>query len=295
MLSEAGVTLRVVLPDERTLAFEWAEDESPGRGEPGARAAIGPPVVLVLHGTPDSRLATPPDPTVRGVRQLLVDRPGFGDSDVDPAATPASVADDLAELCRQLGLGRIGVMAWSAGTLFGLALAERHPQLVARIVLAAPLAPAAAWPEVAPERFEFQDEDIADIVPFLVPPDVDLAAAIDIALGDESDARRGEIDAVPGAARRLGQAVLASVRSGPVGLERDLAAQLVTPDLAAITAPCRVVVGAEDDTCPPAMGRWLADRLGSAEITVEELPGAGHAFPIVRWHDLIRSAAGLDE
>lgn len=285
-LPDADGVRRIELIDGRTLAFELV-----GAALDDAALDDAGPVVVVLHGTPDSRLATPPDPTVPGVCQVLVDRPGFGDSDVDPAATPASVADDLAELCRRLGAERVGVMAWSAGALFGLALAEHHPDLVARLVLAAPLAPAEAWPATAPERFAFDSADIADIAPLLVPPDVDLDLAITIALGDEPPQHRGEVEAVPGAARRLGESVLASVRSGSVGLERDLAAQLVTPDLAAVTAPCQLVLGDADDICPPAMGEWLAERLGSAEVGVERLPGAGHAFPLLRWPELITAAA----
>lgn len=274
---------RVELVDGRRLAYQVI----------GSQEAAEAPVVLVLHGTPDSRLATPPEPAVPGVRQVLVDRPGFGDSDVDPGATPVSVADDLAELCRHLGVERLGVMAWSAGALFGLALAERHPSLVARLVLAAPLAPAESWPLTAPDRFGFDNDDIADIAPLLVPPDVDLDLAMVIALGDEPDRHRQEVEAMPGAARRLGESVLASVRSGTVGIERDLAAQLVTPHLGAVTAPCHLVLGDDDAVCPPAMGEWLAERLGSAEITVERLPDAGHAFPLLRWSELITSASGL--
>ncbi|MEZ5381285.1 MAG: alpha/beta hydrolase [Microthrixaceae bacterium] len=247
------------------------------------------PAVLVLHGTPDSRLATPPDPTVSGVTQLLADRPGFGDSSVDPQATPASVADDLAAACRLLGYEDVGVVSWSAGSLFALALAERHPSLVSRMVLAAPLAPAEAWEQTAPDRFRFDAGDIADIVPFLVPPGLNLDGAIRIALGD-SPARQREILAVPGAAERLGRAVLASVQAGPAGLERDLAAQLHSPQWSAITAPCHLVLGGEDTTCPPAMGRWMAARLVSASVTVEELPGAGHAFPLRRWSRLVNRA-----
>ncbi len=279
---DADRVQRVELADGRTLAYEL----------------VGPvdltmPVVLVLHGTPDSRLATPPEPGVPGVCQVLVDRPGFGDSDVDPNATPASVADDLAELCRHLGAKRIGVLAWSAGALFGLTLAARHPALVARLVLAAPLAPAEAWPEAAPGRFGFDEADIADIAPLLVPPDVDLPLAITIALGDGDPAHRRAIEAMPGAAERLGHSVLASVRSGSVGLERDLAAQLVTPDLAAVVAPCQLVLGGDDEVCPPAMGDWLAARLVAAHVSVETLPGVGHGFPLTRWDELIAAAAHL--
>ena len=293
--TDADGVQRLDLADGRRLAYELVgpttrnendSGEGPDSSDPAA------PVVLVVHGTPDSRLATPPDPAVPGVCQVLIDRPGFGDSDVDLGATLASVADDLAELCGHLGVEQVGVMAWSAGALFGLTLAARHSALVSRLVLAAPLAPAESWPVAAPDRFGFDEADVADIAPLLVPPDVDLDLAITIALGDEAP-HRTEVEAVPGAAQRLGESVLASVRSGTVGLERDLAAQLTTPDLAAVVAPCHLVLGDADAVCPPAMGAWLAEGLVSADVTVETLPGAGHAFPLVRWAELITAAAGL--
>jgi pimeloyl-ACP methyl ester carboxylesterase len=270
---------RVRLASGRSLAFELVG------------AGPGDAVVLVLHGTPDSRLATPPDPLVPSVPQILVDRPGFGDSDVDPDATPSSVADDLAEACGLLGFERIGVMAWSAGALFALALAARHPSLVGRLVLAAPLAPAGSWAETAPDRFHFEPADIVDIAPLLVPEGIDLEAAVQIVLGDESAARQREILSIPGAAERLGRALMGSVQSGLVGLQRDLAAQLVMPDLASVAAPCHIVVGAEDATCPPAMGQWLAGRMTHSATTLQRVAGAGHAFPLIRWKELVKAAA----
>jgi pimeloyl-ACP methyl ester carboxylesterase len=60
-----------------------------------------------------------------------------------------------------------------------------------------------------------------------------------------------------------------------------------------VVAPCHLVLGDADAVCPPAMGAWLAEGLVSAEVTVETLPGAGHAFPLVRWAELITAAAGL--
>ena len=73
--------------------------------------------------------------------------------------------------------------------------------------------------------------------------------------------------------------------------QRDLAAQLVMPDLASIAAPCHIVVGAEDATCPPAMGQWLAGRMTHSATTLQRVAGAGHAFPLLRWTELVMAAA----
>ena len=84
---------------------------------------------------------------------------------------------------------------------------------------------------------------------------------------------------------------MGSVQSGLVGLQRDLAAQLLMPDLASIAAPCHIVVGAEDATCPPAMGQWLAGRMTHSATTLQRVAGAGHAFPLLRWTELVMAAA----
>jgi 3-oxoadipate enol-lactonase len=55
---------------------------------------------------------------------------------------------------------------------------------------------------------------------------------------------------------------------------RALAALDLSEELAQIRNPALIVVGAEDQATPPALGRTLADRLASA--TLLELPGLGH-------------------
>ncbi|HLT03281.1 MAG TPA: alpha/beta fold hydrolase [Geminicoccaceae bacterium] len=55
---------------------------------------------------------------------------------------------------------------------------------------------------------------------------------------------------------------------------RALAALDLEGELARIRNPTLIVVGAEDQATPPALGRALADRLPDASLL--ELPGLGH-------------------
>src|SRR5699024_1947321 len=67
-----------VLPDGRRLAYSE-------QGDPAGRP------LLLLHGTPGSRLQRHPDGELArraGVRLVTVDRPGFGLSDPAPEAGP---------------------------------------------------------------------------------------------------------------------------------------------------------------------------------------------------------------
>lgn len=279
----------VELPDGRRLALD-------DRGDPG-----GTPV-LYVHGTPDSRLARHPDDDVAaaaGVRLLAPDRPGIGASDADPGATPTSVADDLVALLDSLAIERVGVLSWSTGAIHALALAGTHPDRCRRVVLAAPLVPADAYDD--PGVLEGSDDarrlfadahrgmdpgDVgAELAPWLVPAEIDDATAREVVAG--SIAALADVD---GADRQLALAVRGSVASGMAGVERDIAAQATRLGglLDRITAPVGIHVGTADVVTPPAMARWLADRLGTVATGHD---GLGHELAIRLWGDLLREAA----
>ncbi len=115
---EDGVTR---LRDGRVMAWRWW-------GEPDAKP------VLRIQGTPASRLYRNPDSSVQrdlGVRYLMIDRPGYGGSTRKQGRGIADVADDLAEVVRAHGVERIPAMGVSGGGPHVLALAARHPDLVA--------------------------------------------------------------------------------------------------------------------------------------------------------------------
>ena len=93
-------------------------------GDPGA------PAVLLVHGTPDSRLARHPDPAATvaaGVHLVAVDRPGFGHSTVDPDGDPTTFATDVVHLVDHLALDAVDVLAWSAGASWALAVGAVAP------------------------------------------------------------------------------------------------------------------------------------------------------------------------
>lgn len=94
----------------------------------------GPPLLL-LHGFGGaawnfSELV----PLLSGRRLILPDLPGHGASTPLPAASIAAFADVVAELLD----GPADVLGHSMGGVVALRLAERHPSLVRRLVLAAP-------------------------------------------------------------------------------------------------------------------------------------------------------------
>lgn len=104
----------------------------------------GPDVVLI-HGamtTAHDWLASPVFGELKKSHRVTVlDRPGHGLSRRPRfAGTPRDQADQIAEGVTKLGIRRATFAAHSYGALVALAIAERHPGLVADLVLVAPLA-----------------------------------------------------------------------------------------------------------------------------------------------------------
>ena len=100
-------------------------------------AGSGAPPILLVHGFcgDHTQLAPQFDYFRRNHRVIAVDRRGHGQSDKpEQAYTIEGFADDLAWLCREVGLYKPVVVVHSMGAI-GLELAARFPDLPAAIVL----------------------------------------------------------------------------------------------------------------------------------------------------------------
>jgi pimeloyl-ACP methyl ester carboxylesterase len=94
----------------------------------------GPPLLL-LHGFGGAAWNfTEMLPFLGGRRLLVPDLPGHGGSEPLPAPSIAAFADAVAAIVDE----PVGVFGHSMGGVVGLRLAERHPELVRGLVLAAP-------------------------------------------------------------------------------------------------------------------------------------------------------------
>jgi pimeloyl-ACP methyl ester carboxylesterase len=94
----------------------------------------GPPLLL-LHGFGGAAWNfTEMAPLLQGVRLVVPDLPGHGGSEPLPAPSLAGFADAVATLLDE----PVSVFGHSMGGVVALRLAERHPQLVRSLVLAAP-------------------------------------------------------------------------------------------------------------------------------------------------------------
>ena len=295
---ERRPSILVPVPDGRVLA---ADDLGPAGGRP----------VVLVHGTPDSRLARHPDDSLLadlGVRLIALDRPGFGWSTPHDTATVASFGRDVSALADRLGLERFSLLAWSAGAVWALGAAAVNADRVGRLTVVGGLVPLPAYddPTVAAaagdarlamvETAEELGATVAAelIAPMLVPDPPTLDIALEHLAATHDPTTTAELASVPGAEQQLAWAMLDAVRQGVDGLVRDVAVQLSPLDVALtdVTCPVRFVHGELDTACPPAFGRWFVDRLGGRG-QLDVVAGAGHAVLLTRWQEILAAAADV--
>jgi pimeloyl-ACP methyl ester carboxylesterase len=125
----------------------------------------------------------------------------------------------------------------------------------------------------------------------VAPWPCDHALAVEHVLGGPDPVRQAELAAVPGAVDAMADGVVDAVAQGLAGLTRDVALQVLPPDidLADVRCPVRLWHGTEDRTAPPAFGRWLADHLPDASLEVVE--GGGHLLLLPRWSEILAAVA----
>jgi pimeloyl-ACP methyl ester carboxylesterase len=265
------------------------------------------PVIVYLHGTPDSRLTIDicaQLPTSTPVRLVAFDRPGYGGSSPAPFGF-ASVAEDAATVLDALGIGRVAVLGQSGGGPFALACAGVLGDRVAGVGVASG---AASVVEVPGGTDDLEDADREGLA--LIGVD-DAAAARAFSSGFDPMAGIPEADdgtiraamhgllptdgaalGIPGVADGLVAVMREALRQGTGGCGWDNVAW-VGPwrlDLEAVRAPTWLWYGSEDPLAPPRYGEWLARRLPHAQLVVR--PGEGHLGIYTHWDEMSSTLAG---
>ena len=264
------------LADGRRLCFDDVGDPDGRRScctSTARRTPAGPgiPTTAVAAGV--------------GVRLIAVDRPGAGGqrsrtptgrsarSPTTPPRSPITSASPS---------GRCS--AWSAGSLFGLAVAARHPALVDRVrdrgrpaavrrlrrrraCSTAPATTGGRSPSSAPRC---RPADVAEMLaPMVAPWPCDLELAREHVLEGADDVRRAELDAVPGALDAMAaRGRRRRRRTASAGWPATSRCRCTAPDIDLADVRCPVHLwygGRATRPAPPSFGRWLADHLPDAD------------------------------
>ena len=72
-----------------------------------------------------------------GFRLICVDRPGIGDSTYLPKRTLLDYPQDIIELANELNITKFGLIGWSGGAAYSLAVSYAHPEKVLFCILVA--------------------------------------------------------------------------------------------------------------------------------------------------------------
>jgi len=217
------------------------------------------PAVLLVHGwTLDLDMWDPQVSALRdSFRLIRLDRRGHGRSCGTPA--PERDSEDLAALCKHLGLTRVALLGMSQGVRAVLGLACSAPELVAALILdGPPPLDAVSDPEVPLERYAA------------------LARTHGIEAFREEWARHAlmQLRTKNPKARALLAAMIARYAGGDLRRPASRARRAPRLRLESLAVPTLVLSGAYDLASRKRAARALTARLSQAGLA--EIPGAGH-------------------
>ncbi|MDP6862562.1 MAG: alpha/beta hydrolase [Acidimicrobiales bacterium] len=224
------------------------------------------PPVLLVHGAGMDRTVWSQQTRYlahHGFSPMAVDLPGHGKSSGELLSTISAMADWVANLINELGMGPVRLVGHSMGSLISLEVAARHRDTVERLILMGAAAAMPVHPDLlgAAERNE------------ILAPQLMTAWA---------HGARAHVagNPTPGLWMRSGcQALLERAADGVI--YNDLAAcnSYEAGDIAGhIGCPITVIVGSEDKMTPPKATAQLV--AGFQEVDLQHLEGVGHMMMI---------------
>lgn len=105
---------------------------------------VDKPVILLIHGFPgcaEHAKLMSDTPHWNSFRLIAIDRPGYGESDIQPRITPLDFAVQMQALLVSLDIHKLSIISISGGAPYALAMAYLLPEVVSRVTCVAGVAP----------------------------------------------------------------------------------------------------------------------------------------------------------
>lgn len=273
----------VILADGRRLAYA---ESGPSDGVP----------VIAFHGTPGSRLEQAGGPSILwelGVRLIVVDRPGYGQSDFKQDRKLLDWPDDVIQLADMLCMDRFSVTGFSGGGAYAAACAFRIPERLTRVALLSSVAPfdvPGVTDTMLPANralFELAANDYQQVEQQLAAF-ADRPEAMLNVLEEPAPAPDKIIFANEDFCRMYTANLSESFRQGVTGLAYDMAlvAQPWGFDPADIKMEVFLWHGEQDVNVPLAMGQYLATTIPLCRAHF--LPDTGHFLMFDHWKEILQ-------
>lgn len=246
--------------------------------------------VLVLHGTPGSRLLYRKhveDATNRGLRLIGLDRPGYGGSTPLRGRRVCDAAADVLSVANDLNLDRFAVWGHSGGGPHALACAALLPD---RVVAAASLGSLVPYSADGIDWFEGLSEGHAAFYRRMISDPSGWEAGLVVDPPDRPpltpEQFRKDMSAILSDVDKLAftdelveyfqSHVREGQRGGVAGL-RDDSLAWVMPwgfELSSIRVPVQIWHGGQDLMVPYSRGEWLSTHVPHADVHL--VPEDGH-------------------
>jgi pimeloyl-ACP methyl ester carboxylesterase len=284
-----------VTPPETDAELELTDGRTLGYAAYGP--ADGDPL-LYFHGTPGSRYTRVPETSLleaHGVRQVTLERPGFGRSTYDPDRTLLDWPDDVREAADILGYEQFAIAGHSGGGPHTLACAHSIPDRVTSVGVISGMGPLDAPKATQGMEFKTRLGFTLARVPFALRPFLwlrtrklrnDPDGFLDVWADSSAEADRETLQR-PAVRAVIIQGMQEALKNGtkPPLHENRLFAQSWGFDLADISTPVDLWYGEQDTFTPEAMARHVVDAIPESNPTF--YADEGHLLYFNRWDEIL--------
>lgn len=258
-------------------------------------------VIISLNGTPSDHsalLSLPGFPFLESFRHLIVDRPGYGESDVARNMHYTNFADDIEQLTSSLKIGRFYIHASSGGAPWALATGLRLPEKVRGVILVSPVGPLTDKILASVNRINRRVYKIARVAPWLMRLNVILIGFVlkhwpDWYL-EKMKAKMSTADLRdmehPQTGKILTKTFKGAVRQTSYGLYLDVINQANPWDFNVEDVKCPVIIyqANQDHSAPKPVGEFFESHLPNCRVHFVE--DAGHLWHLFHMPEILRDS-----